>query len=315
MMDKKLNVVLSSQWFAITAAAGYFKDAITRLGHNLVTIGPFHGNSMPWEHVKVVSDDYINEPTIKFPPMPIGNSSVAVQMVETRLPKDFVPDLWLSVDSGFHMDGKPSKGINTAFFTDPHTGLRDFNNQTKQQYDFCFCPQVYYAQDGEYYLPYAADSIYHRPLNNIEKIYDVCIIGNYYPSRVELMDKLKSKGYKTIFQLGLAKQDAQLIMNQSKICINWSSQLDLTARVFETMGSGTVLLANRVPDLMQLFKENDHFFGFDTEKEAIEKVDHIIKNWDECKIIGCNGQKAIEDGNHFWESRFNTILETTGLLQ
>jgi spore maturation protein CgeB len=209
------------------------------------------------------------------------------------------------------MIGKPSKGVNTVFYTDPHTGLRGIYDRHENQYDYRYNPQTVYSKPNETYLPYAADSVYHRPMENIEKIYDVCIIGNYYPQRVQLIDRLRALGINCFFQLGLAKEDAQLIMNQSKICVNWSSLDDLTARVFETMGSGTCLVANRVPDLNGLFVEDTEFVGFSSMEEAINKVQSLLANPDKLNEIANNGRLAIENGKHFWDDRLNTILESS----
>lgn len=308
------NICIVGQHFAITAALGYFIDAAKRNKDlNVKTVGPFHGNSMPWGVVNVVSDKYVRNPDVAFPGMPIGDSYVPVEMVESML-GDFKPDIWLTVDAGFHMLGKPKTGVNCLFMTDPHTGLREIYNATKLQYDFCFNPQTQYACENEYYLPYAADPVWHKP-GSEEKIYDACIIGNYYPERVLLMDLLKTKGHKTFFQLGLAQDDARLIMNQSKICINWSSRLDLTARVFETLACGTILLANRVPDLTGLFVENQEFYGFDGLDEALSKVDFILNNLDEAYLVAKRGCMMIDEGKHWWDNRLAKILEISGVCK
>lgn len=311
-MNKK-TIVITGHFFGITACLGYFVEAAKRRDDlKVITAGSFHGNSMPWGTVTTVPDKYINNPDIRFQPMGIGDSFVPIEMMEMML-DGIKPDIWLQVDAGFHLEGKPKHGINCVYLTDPHV-LRQIYDRTKPFYDCVFNPQTQYSHSDEFYLPYAADSLYNAPLDNIEKEYDICIIGNYYANRVELIEKLRGMGYKCFFQLGLAKDDAQLIMNKSKICINWSSMLDLTARCFEAMATGNVLLANRVPDLNALFVEDTDFVGFSTMEESVSKVKYIIDNWDVMKKIGDNGRKAIIDNGHWWDNRLETILRTGGLI-
>jgi spore maturation protein CgeB len=308
----KTRIVIISHWFPITAAAGYLEDAARSNGDlEVVTVGPAHGDTMPWLEVKKVSEKYIRTPDIQFPPMNIGDSFVPIDVVENTL-EDFHPDLWLTIDSGFRLKGKPRNGTNVVFYTDPHGSLRDIYDKYKSQYDFAFNPQPLYAHHDEYYLPYAADSRYHRPIDDVERIYDVCIIGSYYSKRVRLINELQSRGVKCFFKLGLAQEDARLVMNQSKICINWSSRDDLTARVFETMASRVTLLADRVPDLPYFFQEDVEFVGFDDIGEAIFKTEMLLKDEKTRSRIADNGLKAIERENHFWESRLSTILEVSG---
>lgn len=314
-MDKKeiMNIVISGQHFGITAALGYFIDAARRRENvRVITTGPAHGVNMPYGTVSIISEKYVRTPDIDFPPMDIGDSYVPINMVESRLPSDFIPDLWLDVDAGFHLEGKPEHGKNCLFETDPHTGLRQIYNRTKPFYDYVFNPQTEYTDGEEYYLPYAADPIYNCPLE-VEKIYDVCIIGNYYPSRVELIDILRAQGKNCFFQLGLSKEDSQLIMSQSRICINWSSMNDLTARCFEAMGSGNILLANRVKDLNALFVENEDFYGFSELNEAVDKVHYILSNPDEADKVAKSGRQAIIDGHHYWDDRLDKIIKVAGL--
>jgi len=302
------NIVISGHFFAITAALKYIVEACKRNKElNVITVGSYHGINMPYPNVRIVKKEYDFRPDYAFPPMPIGNSYIPIEMVENRL--GIKPDIWLNVDAGFRFSGKPKNGININFLTDPHTSLRKIYTENKSNYDYIFNPQTPYMENDEIYLPYAADCIYNAPLEGIEKIYDVCIIGNYYQHRVDLINKLRKMGYKCFFELGYTGKDSQLIMNQSKICINWSSLDDLTARVFETLATGIILLTNRVTDINKHFIENEDYFGFSTENEAIEKVKYIIDKYEKLKKIGENGRNKIIQNHHFWDDRINTILE------
>ena len=130
MASKKL-IVICSHWFPITAAAGYLEDAARRRDDlRVITLGPSHGNAMPWRALPTVSDKYVRVPDIALPPMPIGDSSIDIRTAE-RLLGDCEPDLWLTVDSGFRLTGRPTNGIAAIFYTDPHASLRKIYDRHK----------------------------------------------------------------------------------------------------------------------------------------------------------------------------------------
>lgn len=308
------NIIITGLFFSVTACLEYVTRAFKRREDvRVITAGSYHGLDMSvWGNgISMMPQHYDFRPDIVFPAMPIGESHIPIQMIESQL-KDFIPDLWLNVDAGFRYLGKPSKGISAVFYTDPHTGLRDIYNRHKGQYDFHFNPQTPYLEGNEIYLPYASDKEWHERIEGEEKIYDVTIIGNYYQQRVELINKLKSKGLRTFFQLGYKGEEAKKIMNQSKIILNWSSKDDLTARCFETMGCGSVLLANRVPDLTKHFIEGEHYYGFNEIGEAESKVDYILSHWEEAEKVANNGYK-ISNELHRWDHRVAEIMKVTGV--
>jgi len=312
---KKIKVVLFSHFFAVTAASEYFVRALKRRSDvELKTVGSYHGLDMSvWGNgISNMPNDYDFKPDICLPPLPIGDSNIPVQMVENLL-GGFQPDLWLTVDSGIRMVGKPKNGINTVFYTDPHTGLVEFYRRTQEQYDYRFNPQrQYVVSDNEYYIPYGADKEWNAPLENVEKIYDCVLLGNYYPQRIELRDRLNGLGYKTLLKLGVAKKDAQIVHNQSKICLNLTSMKDLNARVFETMGCKVPLLTNRLEDLDNLFVENEHYFGYSTIDESIDKVKWILENYDKALIVAENGYDEVHR-LHLWDNRVQTIFDLIGV--
>lgn len=308
-MNKK-KVVFSSIAFAVTAMAEYVYRALLRRNDmEVLHISPFHSNNMPWGVVSVVPEKYIWKPDVCLPSLPIG-SVMPIQMIESQLPKGFVPDLWINIDSGFHWTGKPSSGKSIAWYSDPHV-LRSWYNQVKTQYDYRFNPQSEYMESDEIYLPYACDKEWHNKMDIKweDKEYDVCLIGNHYGNRVDLINKLRNIGYSCFFELGVAKEDAREIINKSKISINWSSMQDQTARVFEVMGCGTILLANRIKDLSNTFKENEEYYGFSNTEDAINKVAYILNNPIEGQRVAKNGYDAIINREHYWDNRVDKIME------
>jgi hypothetical protein len=70
--------------------------------------------------------------------------------------------------------------------TDPHALNYD---RQRQLADFFFNMQTPYMENGDIYLPYAYDPTVHYPVE-IDKLYDVCMIGLHYPQRDQLVNHL-----------------------------------------------------------------------------------------------------------------------------
>lgn len=314
-----MNIVIAGTHYSVTAALMYISRAFKRRADcNVITVGPYPGLWMPWTTKEGVTgmkmpDSYDQQPDILLP-YDGGIQTAPISYIESRLPDGFVPDLWLDVNAGFSLDGRPKNGIRARFLTDPHTGLRGLYNNNAHYYDYTFNPQQNYSQAGEIYLPYAADSEWHSRIPDLEILYDVALIGNIYSHRISLMNKLAGN-FRTFFQLGPAQEDARRIYSQSFIGINWSSLDDLTARVFELMSLGCVPLVNRVSRLGELFEENVHFIGFSSEDEAINKVVEMMARPEAAKKVAKTAQEFIITGKHTWDDRVATILQTCKLTE
>lgn len=298
-----MKIVFSGYHFAITAALEYMVRAAKRLGHDVKSVGPYAGLNMPYGTMGgiQVSDSYDFKPDIV---LPQGNNA-PIGFIEAQL-GDWKPELWVDVNAGFWLDGRPQNGKRVTWLTDPHV-LRGLYNSIVHQYDKVFCSQLAYMQQGELYLPYGYDPEWCAPLN-LKKEYDVTCIGNIYDNRVRLFGRLDAEGYRICFQLGVAKNDAKELYNQSIIGLNWSSRLDMTARVFEVMAMGIVPVINRVPDLANFFEEGKHYLGFSDEDEAVNKVKTVIDNPDIAKNIAENARKIMIEGKHSWDDRVLAMI-------
>lgn len=313
-----INVVISGIYFPVTAALEYWVRAFKRREDcNVITVGPYPGLQIPWTKNGVMGvimpEKYDFKPTI---PLPYNGfqQNAPIIYIENQFPETKI-DLWLDVNAGFFLEGQPRNGIRATFLTDPHQ-FRFWYDRIIHNYQFVFCPQMPYASPNEIYLPYAADSEWHTPIvPPLEKLYDVALIGNYYATRVDLMNTLRNNGKRVFFELGFGRDDAQKIYAQSLIGINWSSMADLTARVFELASMEITPLVNRVPDLAGLFDEGVDYIGFDTKEQAIEQVDYLLNNPEKAREIAINARQTILRDGHTWDDRANTILETVGLIE
>lgn len=294
-----MNVVLSGLFYPV-AMLRYFEAALRRRADvNLFTVGPYSGQWIPWNNGMNLPGKYAKAPDLPLP-MTGGNfSPVPVSFIEQKLP--WKPDLWLQVDAGWHLRGKPAHGKNAIIGTDPHV----LNYDTQRAVaDTFYCMQTPYKQEGDRYLPYAYDPIWHAPEAQPQE-YDVCLIGLHYEQRNRLVQALRGKGVRVYYDIGPAYDEARALYNSAPIGLNWSSLKDLTARVFELLAMRRLAVVNRVPDL-GLFFSDDHLAIFESHDEAVEKVLYYLEHPHEAEMIAVAGHRRVQP--HTWDARVERIL-------
>jgi len=293
----KLTVIFSQLFYPMTIGR-YFEAALKRRDDiNLITVGPYFGNMIPWNNWMALPQKYAIAPTIT---LPQGVVTVPISFIENQLPQE--PDLWLQIDAGFHLEGRPQNGKNVIVATDPH--VLNYDRQ-RVFADTFYCMQDCYKKPGDVYLPYAYDPIWHAPEDQ-ERLFDVCLLGLHYQNRNLLVDRLMKSGLKVYYQLGDCFDEARAIYNQAPIGINWSSKDDLTARVFELLGMRRLAVVNNVPDLPKFFRDGKDLVTFTTLEEATEKILHYLANEDQLEAIAKQGYKTVKP--HTWDARIDQIL-------
>lgn len=294
----KLTVIFSQIFYPVSIGR-YFESALKRRDDiNLITIGPFFGNMIPWNNWMALPQKYAIAPTIT---LPQGSVTVPISFIENQLPQE--PDLWIQIDAGFHLEGKPQHGKNVIVATDPH--VLNYDRQ-RTFADTFYCMQDCYKKPGDEYLPYAYDPIWHAPEKQ-ERLFDVCLLGLHYQNRNLLVDRLRQNGAKVYYDLGPSFDEARAIYNQAPVGINWSSKNDLTARVFELLGMRRLAVVNNVPDLPRFFRDGKDLVTFAGLEEATEKILHYLANEDQLQTIADQGHETVKP--HTWDARVNQILE------
>lgn len=303
-----MKVVLTGIYYPV-AILRYFEQAIKRRPDvEVVTMGPYTGNYIPWNGGMKLKEEYAVQPDI---PLPLQHmqglpSRIAESMLRSVRP-DFVPDLWLQVDAGFKLMGKVRSGKNFIVGTDPH--CLNYDEQRTYADEF-FCMQTPYMKSGDRWLPYAFDPVWHLPdpNNTTEPVYDAGYVGAPYDNRKMLIGALQSNGFKVLATgYGPAYAEARDLYAQMKIGLNWSSLKDLTARVFEICALGLTPVVNRVPDLEKVgFIEGMHYEGFDTVEEAVRKCRGLIDDPKHAEAMAMCAQQFIRP--HTWDARVAEVL-------
>ena len=299
----KLKVVLSTLHFPLTMARWFWNALERRDDIDLQVIGPFTGNYIPWNGGLHLDYKYVKKPHIALPHNAMG-VDVPTRFIEQQLP--WKPDLWLSIDAGWRCVGHPSSGIFVQIQTDPHV-LKQQYKTFRSQYDYVFCMQTPYIEDGEIYLPYAYDPTIHYPMD-LEKEYDVCLIGLHYEQRSNLVSKLQQQGISVKYDIGIVYDDYRIAYNKARVAISWSSLQDLPARFFEGLAMKLPLISNIVPDIQKLgFVDGEHFLGFSDAVSAIQHIKLLLNDKMLYDKISMNGYKQVMPCT--WDARIQSLLK------
>ena len=291
-----MHVVVSAIWYPV-AIARYILSALQRVdGLEITTVGVKAGTYIPWNGGMHMPEKYVHNPDIEVGK--IGTRIVPIRQVEAMLPKP--ADVWIQVDAGFYLHGRPQYGRNVIIGTDPH--VLNYDTQRIFADDF-YCMQTPYAKNGDKYLPYAYDPIWHRPLEKYENpLYDVAMIGIMYRQRIDLLKRLTD--LRTFAQCGLAYQELRDVYADTLVSFNYSSRLDLTARVFELAAMGIPFAANEVPDAKMIFGDAiQTFAGVDNGVVLIRKMVNNDSFRDNASRLAAD---AVHD--HTWDARVAQVL-------
>lgn len=290
------------------AILSYFRHALEkRPDVELYTAGVFTNNWIPWNGGMYLPAKYVKPVDVA---LPQGINRPAWETIERKF--DFQFDLVLCCDAGFHLSTKPDVPY-ALVLTDPHC-LDNWYQDGNQYADWVFNMQRYYIKPRQTLLPYCMSPDHHYAMSNVGKDYDASLLGLQYEQRTRLVQKLRSLGYRVLYELGLVYDEYREQNNRAKIGLNWSSLMDINARTFEMMAMKQIPIINRLPHLDELgLYEGRHYYGFDTVEEAVEKVRlALVDDPDTSRTIAENAYQLVHE-KHTYEHRVDQILKVTGL--
>ena len=305
-MSNKIKVVLSGIYFPV-AILRYFEAALRRRDDiDLKTLGPFSNTFIPWGGGMNLPPKYAKKPDHDLP-LSFANRPGIYKAPDSVFGVE--PDLWIQCDAGWWVQGRPPAKVVAHIATDPH--VLNYDRQ-RELCDYFFNMQKVYSQPGDIYLPYAADPVWHAPME-VEKEWDACLIGLQYAERTKWVDALRAKGLKVYYDNGPAFKEYQLQYAKSRVALSWSSKQDLIARVFEGMCMKLPVVCNRVPDINEHFMEGKHLAAFDTLDQAIPAVEHLLMDTTFADRLAKESHDLVME-KHLYDHRVQQILETAGLV-
>ena len=161
-----------------------------------------------------------------------------------------------------------------------------------------------------YWLPLACDPGIHTHVST-QKNYDVGFVGKLGPRGIWRNDILNTvlPRYKTNnYHSYHAPVAMAQVYGQSKIVFNASIKHELNMRFFEALASGALLVTDRIPEALgDLFIEGEHYVGYTTAEEAIEKIDYYLAHETERDRIAAAGHQLALT-THTYRDRWHTLL-------
>jgi len=198
------------------------------------------------------------------------------------------------------------------------------NGKFYSHYYDLFYTNSYYALNNLYkntnikLLPFAAYTKLHRPLESVEKRYDLVIVGHARPERKKLVKKLKKYFKVGIFGSGWGKEYKEVhgdehvkAINLGKMYLSFSktaaNYMNVKVGTFEAMACRNCIITEMFDEMELYFKYGLEILGYTNEKMLIELVNFYLKNEKLRNWIANNGyERLIRE--HTWQKRWEKVL-------
>ena len=159
---------------------------------------------------------------------------------------------------------------------------------------------------NSYYMPYAVNNVF-KPIK-AELKYDIAFIGNLkFNERIRRIELLK-KHFNIFISSNHYMDEANTLMNQSKIIFNTCDGKEINMRVFEALGSGRLLVTERVDYLDELFTDKEHLATYSDDFDLIEKLEYYLNNSVERENIAKRGYLEVRK-KHTYQNRAKFIID------
>jgi len=258
----------------------YLERAFQRLGHSVIHINPTAGAIIPegMDFYMVVDDG----------------------IPYTINPKGKRMAYW-AIDTHIAMDMQVQKSSNAEWiFAAQYDGGKALSELSNRRVSW---------------LPLACDPDIHSAPNAKEKLYDISFIGNVRPNimskRIDVIDAVFKEVPDFIYGQRPIVEAIDLF-GKSRIVLNCSIGNDLNMRVFEGLCSGSMLLTDKIPNIMRLFDNLHHLVMYDDADGAAKLARYYLENPDEREEIAKKGRACVIE-NHTYLHRAKQILETIGV--
>jgi spore maturation protein CgeB len=182
------------------------------------------------------------------------------------------------------------------------------------------------------YLPEACNPSWHRPPDRASRESAIVVVGNMYPTRVRLLERLAKAGIplrlygppwarwlhspdlqKAYTGRYVAREEKALVFRSAAAVLNTlhpSEMESLNCRLFEAAGCGGAVLSERRPELDKCF-ESDEVASFTTFDELVDQARTLLADHDGARAMG-NRASARAHRDHTYSARLSEL--TTRVL-
>ena len=185
------------------------------------------------------------------------------------------------------------------------------------------------------HLEEACNSTWHVPGKSTKRSNEVLIAGSYYGYRVSMIRVLEQAGvpvaaygnpppkwsgdylasaYKSLY-LNEANKAAKF--ESALACLNTFSPLEasnsLNCRIFETCGSGGLLLTESRDAINRCFEADTEYLHYSSDDECLEKIEFLRNNPSVAEDIRQRASRRAHD-EHTYEKRLEIIIDDLNRL-
>lgn len=180
-----------------------------------------------------------------------------------------------------------------------------------------FFGNIYYEDvfrsvcDWVRFLPLAFDDEHHRPLQHVPKKIDIGLCGSPYKDRLALIQRLRKAGLNAVLIQDRYAQDYVRALNGFRISLNLGvggGRGLMPGRVWESIGCGTLLLAESRDLIDQTFVDMRHLALFSGYEECVSKAEYLLAHPDLLRSIAEEGHRLGLEV-HTYLQRAQTIAE------
>lgn len=258
-----------------------------------------------------------------------GDSDIAIppdgiyfQNILDKLPPGWQPDVAIFSDLAYHLI---PPGIEEAPFPTAAI-ISDWNlsfealKKSVGCFDYIFTDLKgveVFKRHGyshvEYFPMFSFDPEIHRPMPDVEKIYDICFIGNLNHAvqreRVKWLRKIAmlSEKYKVIIAGGIYGEDYTRLLNQSRIIFNRSIRGEMNMRAHEAPACRSLLFYEEENLEVRNFYEDRIHCVLYNEENLEELLDHYLRNEGEREAIVQRGYEKVQELSY--EKRLAALFE------
>ncbi|TCL60284.1 glycosyl transferase family 1 [Hydrogenispora ethanolica] len=166
------------------------------------------------------------------------------------------------------------------------------------RYGGILCYPLPMAVDLRYFAPY------HRPL--IKRSFDISFVGSFgpatfYAERNRLLKLIQTHfpNLRLKFSQGLYLDQLGSVYGNSKIVFNWNYMNIMTARPFEAMAGGALLLTNYANGIEYLGQNRLHYVIYRNDQDIINKINFYLTNPSKLLKVCTHGYQMIQSGHTY----------------
>lgn len=284
----------------------------------IVDTGIYSGNKENW-----YSEDYLHSSKI---PIRWLNEHKVLELVEKKQP-DFI----IVNSGGMSLNPKTidflkSKNIITIGISLSDPDVFNENGNIYSEYYDLFYTNSLYALTNLYskktnirLLPFAASTRFHYPLQNIEKLYDIVVIGHARPERIKTVKRLKKHfniglfgndwggGFKSVYA-----NDHVEAINSGKMYLSFSKtiagHMNVKVGIFEAIACKNCVVTQLFDEMEHYFKYGIDIIGYVNDDMLVSLIDTYLNNERLRNWIANNAYTRLLK-EHTWTKRFESVLK------